>query len=153
MLTKFQKVKETILITILNVLLPTVDILTDLISITKLYTGTETHIDCDERSEVITYLGDFDDNSSLDIETWYEGRRMCLENSSSEGSTFNIHPIWATSLLVPFLLNYLVTWSIWWNIDKSKTKTWIAPLLSVFPQVRTHPSAFPNKDLYFRCKL
>ena len=153
MLTKFQKVKEIILITILNVLLPTVDILTDLISITKLYAGTETHIDCDERSEVITYWSDFDDNSSLEIESWYEGRRRCLENSSSDGLTFNTHPIWATSLLVPFLLNYLVTWSIWWNIDKSKTKTWIAPLLSVFPQVRTHPSAFPNKDLYFRCKL
>ena len=141
------------LITILNVLLPTVDILTDLISITKLYTGIETHIDCDERSEVITYLGDFDDNSSLEIKTWYEGRRMCLANSSSEGLTFNIHPIWATSLLVPFLLNYLVTWFIWWSVDKGKTITWIAPLLCVFPQVKTHPSAFSHKDLYFRCKL
>ena len=136
MLTKFQKVKESILITILNVLLPTVDILTDLISITKLYTGTETHIDCDERSEVITHLSDFDDDDNLiSIQAWYEGRRKCLENSSSSESTFNSHPIWATSLLVPFLLSYLVTWFIWWSVDKSKTITWIAPLLSVYPQV------------------
>jgi len=137
MLTKFQKVKESILITILNVLLPTVDILTDLISITKLYTVTETHIDCDERSEVITHLSDFDDDDNLiSIQAWYEGRRKCLENSSSSESTFNSHPIWATSLLVPFLLSYLVTWFIWWSVDKSKTITWIAPLLSVYPQVQ-----------------
>ena len=139
MLTKFQKVKESILITILNVLLPTVDILTDLISITKLYTGTETHIDCDERSEVITHFSDFDDDDSqTPIQTWIEGRRKCLENSSSEGLTFTSHPIWATSLLVPFLLNYLVTWFIWWSVDKRKTVSWIAPLLSVYPQVKLH---------------
>ena len=40
MLSTFQKVKETLLLTILNVALPTVDIFTDLISITKLYIGT-----------------------------------------------------------------------------------------------------------------
>ena len=125
------------MITILNVLLPTVDILTDLISITKLYTGTETHIDCDESSEVILYLSDYDDDSNSTIITpvWYEGRIKCLENSSLEGLTFKPHPRWATSLLVPFLLNYLLTWSIWWSIDKRKTITWIAPLLSVYPQV------------------
>lgn len=153
MLTRFQKAKETILITILNILLPTVDILTDLISITKLYTGIESHTDCDDRSEVITHFSDFgDDYNQTPIQTWIEGRRRCLENSSSEGLTFTSHPIWATSLLVPFLLNYLVTWFIWWSLDKKKTIIWIAPLLSVYPQVRTYLSAFPREDLYFRCK-
>ena len=52
MLTTFQKVKETVLLTILNVSLPTVDIFTDLISIIKFYIGTLTHTDCDEKSEL-----------------------------------------------------------------------------------------------------
>ena len=56
MLTKLQKVKESLLVTILNVALPTADILTDLMSITKFYIGTETHTDCDEKSELIPFV-------------------------------------------------------------------------------------------------
>ena len=131
MLTTFLKVKETLLLTFLNVLLPTVDIFTDQISITKLYIGTLTHADCDEKSELEPFGLD-----SSDYASWSDAKSICIANSSTEGLHHTRHPIWATSLLVPFLINYLTTWAIWWSIDKRKTISWIAPLLSVYPQVR-----------------
>ena len=140
MLTKFQKVKETLLITILNVALPTADIFTDLISITKLYIGTETHADCDEKSELIPFVDNYKRAARVRLDDlWIDAKRKCIDESPVDGLYYNPHPIWATSLMVPFLINYLVTWFIWWNVDKKKTTSWIAPLLSVYPQVRPHP--------------
>ena len=135
MLTTFQKVKETLLLTIFNIALPTVDIFTDLISIIKFYIGTLAHADCDEKSELEPFGFGF-----WDYANWTDAKSKCIENSSSEGLYYNRHPIWATSLLVPFLINYITTWFIWWSVDKRKTVTWIAPLLSVYPQVRTNHS-------------
>ena len=134
MLTTFQKVKETLLLTFLNVLLPTVDIFTDQISITKLYIGTLSHIDCDEENELWPFvkLG-----FTSQYPFWRNAPNKCIANRSVEGLYYNRHPIWATSLLAPVLINYLTTWVIWWSIDKRKTISWIAPLLSVYPQVRS----------------
>ena len=129
MLTKFQKVKESVLLTILNVILPTVDIFTDLITTSKLFEGTESHDNCDQKSE----LAPFATNNTY---LWVDAKRMCIENSPAEGLYYTRHPVWATSLFVPFLINYLVTWVIWWSVDKRKTISWIAVLLSVYPQVR-----------------
>ena len=135
MLTLFQKVKETLVLTFLNVVLPTVDIFTDQISITKLFIGTLTHSACDERRELVPFgLPSNAHSGSLDL--WYDAKSICIANSSAEGLYYNRHPIFATSLLVPFLINYLTTWVIWWSIDKRKAISWIAPLLSVYPQVR-----------------
>ena len=131
MLTTFQKVKETLLLTFLNVLLPTVDIFTDQISITKLYIGTLAHVDCDEKRELEPFR-----LRGYAIDSWGDAKSKCIANSSTEGLYHIRHPIWATSLLVPFLINYLTTWAIWWSIDKRKAISWIAPLLSVYPQVR-----------------
>ena len=137
MLTTFQKVKETLLLTFLNVLLPTVDIFTDQISITKLYIGTLAHVDCDEWSEL---------EPTATYAEWSDAKSKCIARSSTEGLYHIRHPIWATSLLVPFLINYLTTWAIWWSIDKRKTISWIAPLLSVYPQVR-----FSYQTVIYRC--
>ena len=111
MLTTFQKVKETVLLAILNVALPTVDIFTDLISITQLYIGTLTHTDCDEKSE-LEQFGFPSSHFNNEYALWSDARSKCIENSSAEGLV-NRHPIWATSLLVPYLINYLTTWFIW----------------------------------------
>ena len=134
MLTTFQK---TLLLTIFNVALPTVDIFTDLISIAKLYIGTLTHTECDEKSELERYGLPYSYAPNGLYDMWSVVKSKCIENSSAEGLYYNRHPIWATSLLVPFLINYLTTWFIWWSIDKRKTISWIAPLLSVYTQVRT----------------
>ena len=127
MLTTFQKIKETILITILNVLLPSVDIFTDLGSVIKLYIGIKTHPDCDEWINELSTYGN----------SWTVAKENCIENSSAEGIIYVSQAGWATALFVPFLVNYVTTWIVWWSVDKKKTISWVAPLLSVYPQVRT----------------
>ena len=142
MLTTFQKVKESLLLTILNVALPTLDIFTDLISVTKFYIPTLSHNDCDNEPELTPYLQDGREIWQVsNSEIWIDAKMRCIGNSSAEGRYYNNHPMWATSLLVPFLINYLTTWVIWWSIDKRKTISWIAPLLSVYPQVKPIPTS------------
>ena len=41
---------------------------------------------------------------------------------------------WGTLMLLPFLLNYLICWYVWVTTDKRKVLTWVAPLLSFYPQ-------------------
>ena len=62
-------------------------------------------------------------------------KEKCIANSTAEGIYYISQPVWATALLVPFLINYFTTWIVWWSVDKRKTASWIAPLLSVYPQV------------------
>ena len=53
--------------------------------------------------------------------------------------------------LVTWVVYYLVTWVVWWSVDKRKSITWIAPLLSVYPQVtpisKTLPEAQRTQDI------
>ena len=37
-------------------------------------------------------------------------------------------------MLLPFLLNYLISWYVWAITDKRKAVTWVAALLSFYPQ-------------------
>ena len=46
------------------------------------------------------------------------------------------HLNYATFLLVPFLLNYILTWINWSRIDEQKLMTWVACLLGCYPQVK-----------------
>ena len=131
MLTTIQKVKETLLLTLLNVVLPTVDMSTDMGTIIKLFIGSLSHVECDETSELEPYASSL----PLTVFTWNNAQMDCVANNSYEGRFFNSHPTWAILPLVCFLINYLTTWVIWWNIDKSKCTSWVAPLLSVYPQV------------------
>ena len=47
----------------------------------------------------------------------------------------NKHYFWASSLLVPFLANYILSWTAWFNSEKQKKFTWIAALLGCYPQL------------------
>ena len=48
----------------------------------------------------------------------------------------NGHPKWATSLLIPFLFNYLLSWRAWYLKEKENKKyTWIFALLGCYPQL------------------
>ena len=44
-------------------------------------------------------------------------------------------PKWATSLLVPFLVNYALCWIAWFTTEKQKKLSWIAALLGCYPQL------------------
>ena len=48
--------------------------------------------------------------------------------------TFTPHYGWGTMMLLPFLLNYLICWYAWVTTDKRKAVSWIAALLSFYPQ-------------------
>lgn len=45
------------------------------------------------------------------------------------------HYMWATSLLLPFLINYTLCWFAWFNYERQKKLSWIAPLLGCYPQL------------------
>merc|ERR1711936_991115 len=46
------------------------------------------------------------------------------------------HPKWAIALLVPFLLNYFLSWLAWARTDKNKLKTFLWPALNPYSQYR-----------------
>ena len=48
---------------------------------------------------------------------------------------YNGHPKWASSLLVPFLVNYTLCWIAWFTTEKQRKFTWIAALLGCYPQL------------------
>jgi hypothetical protein len=86
MLSTWEKVKETMLLLPLNIILPSADVYSDLYLIAKLIISG--------------------------------------------------HKLFAGLLFLPFALNYLLTWGIWWRIDKRKKVSWIAVALACYPQFR-----------------
>ena len=95
-ITVWTKIKTIVTMLVFNILLPTLDIYSDLSLIIKLYIGTP----CDH-CEVVN------------------------------------HPKFATALLIPFLLNYTLSFITWYNLNENseqKKHTFIFPLLNIYPQ-------------------
>ena len=105
MLTTSQKIRESLLLTTLNILLPSADVYTDVYFIVRLNLGRP-----------LIYIGR--DTRNISANSLYQVR----------------HPNWAALLLGPCLINYALCWFAWYNTDKRKAFTWIAPLLSAYPQ-------------------
>ena len=65
-----------------------------------------------------------------------EERICCYYDDSVPLSnlTYTPHYVWGTLMLLPFLLNYLICWYVWATTDKRKAVTWVAALLSFYPQ-------------------
>ena len=106
--------KEALLLGVLNVGLPTVDVYSDIRLTAKLYTTTVT----------------------TDESSWVNGT---LEYSYT---TSTGHPIFATSLLIPCIINYAFGWRAWYYGDMKKQDnqqrrkfTWIFALLGCYPQL------------------
>ena len=120
-----QKIKETIVLSVINIALPSVDVYSDLGVIIKFYVGNRRNSFCDK-----IYGEDFQD--------WdhYHERLDCYYNYSLPASnvTYTPHYGWGSMMLVPFLVNYLITWYVWATTDKRKAVTWVAALLSFYPQ-------------------
>ena len=47
----------------------------------------------------------------------------------------NEHYIYATSLLIPFFINYALGWRAWYKSKRQKKYTWIFALLASYPQL------------------
>ena len=99
--------RETLVLGSLNVALPTVDVYSDIALAVKLYSNT--------REEYVTYIDE--------TNTW-------VTIPVPDG-----HPIWATVLLIPFLVNYLLGWRAWYYKEtQNKKYTWTFALLGCYPQ-------------------
>jgi len=114
-----EKIKEIVLLLLLNVILPSVDVYSDIGLILKFYVkGSRSDSFCD-----------------AEYGWWQlEERLDCYDNHPASSVTYTLHPNWGTMMLLPFLLNYLICWYVWATTDKRKTVTWVAALLSFHPQ-------------------
>ena len=105
--------KETLIHGTLNVGLPTFDMYSDIALTIKLYTTPTT----------TTHWTQYDNG------TW-----------SNSTTTSYGHPIYATCIFIPFLINYVLGWRAWYYdiMKKScnrKKYTWIFALLGCYPQL------------------
>ena len=110
-----EKIKETVVISLLNVALPSVDIYSDIAVMLNFYVGSRINPYCDENRI-----------------SWDAERINCYYDDSVPTSDviYTPHYGWGTMMLLPFLLNYLICWYVWFTTDKRKAVTWIVALLS-----------------------
>ena len=75
-------------------------------------------------------------SSEKTIEHFEGFDETCLDGITEEQLKYDYHRYWATILLVPFLLNYLSGWYIWYQLDERKAYTWPVPLVALYLQMR-----------------
>ena len=114
------KIKETIILILLNIALPSVDVYSDIGLILKFYVkGSRSNPDCDQKYPGYNQI---------------EERLDCYDNLPISNLTYTSHHNWGTMMLLPFLLNYLICWYVWATTDKRKAFTWVATLVCFYPQ-------------------
>ena len=117
--------KIILILLVLNIALPTLDTVTDINLVVKLYRGAH-------------YCG-----SDPDDPYHYEDMTKCYEDPvsycSNDENNLNVcywksHPKMATAMLTPFLLNYIVCFITFLRKEKNKKFTFIFALLNIYPQ-------------------
>ena len=105
------EVASILTVLVLNIFLPTLDTYTDISLVTKLYNGTMVLYNrgTKRNREKMTYVPDYE-------------------------SEIVSHPVYASVLLVPFLLNYVACWYAFYREARYKKYTFIFPLLNLYPQ-------------------
>ena len=111
--------KETILLVLLSIILPSFDVYSDLALIVKFYIGSRYNPYCDQEFQ----------SGGIELFDCHYDNTVPTTNL-----TYTPHHAWGTMMLVPFLLNYLICWYVWATTDKRKAVTWVAVLLGFFPQ-------------------
>ena len=48
---------------------------------------------------------------------------------------FETHPKFGISMMIPYLLNYLICFLTWWRLDKKRKKTFFFPLINMYAQL------------------
>ena len=106
MLNTSDKIKETIMLTLLNVALPSVDVYSDIALVVNFLIGSRKNPYCD-----VLYP---EDNYN-DLYLWQRDRLKCYYNDSmpTTNVTNTSHYGWAAMMFVPFLFNYLICWYVW----------------------------------------
>ena len=123
------KLKMILRIMLLNIVLPTVDVFTDLLMTIKLFTGG---YDCSSQ-------GDYEDYDKCLNVTDHD---LYCSSNNNPACYRETHPKFGTALLIPFLLSYIACFLTWARLNKNKKKTFIFPLLNIYPQFgkKTSPS-------------
>jgi len=111
-----EKIKETVSLGLLNVVLPSITVFSALALAIRLYwDGNDNYIPFGIDLRTVTV--DFDTENDIYTQFGRYGQYAC-----------------GTMVLVPLLLNYLICWYIWATTDKRKSYTWVAALLGFYPQ-------------------
>ena len=118
------EVKTILIIVVLNIILPTLDTLTDINLIYKLYRGAQ-YCDYDD------YHREYDDYKKCEKDPVV----YCSNAENNQTACrFSSHPKMATAMLTPFLLNYFVCFITFFRKEKNKKYTFIFALLNIYPQ-------------------
>ena len=119
------EVASILTVLVLNIFLPTLDTFTDIKLVTKLYIGAPKYA------------------------KWNHETQRREPDYESEIVT---HPVYASVLLVPFLLNYVACWYTFYREARYKKYTFIFPLLNLYPQFGKTNISMDNNlpDYYFR---
>ena len=104
------EMKTILVVLVLNILLPTLDTVTDFNLVYKLYRGAEAE--------------------------YYRGR-------------WETHPVMATAMLLPFLLNYVVCLITFFRRETNRRFTFIFPLLNIYPQFGENHHIKRNQRNYY----
>lgn len=169
-----EMIKESVLLYVLNVVLPSLDVYSDLAIIAVFYTGSRENPFCQDFFQTFQEwyyaVNQYQINDAQDMDDLTESEQVFIEadlqakwqNYTSYYPQFSKltpwrgwefesrcnyddsiptsdliytpHYGWGTLMLLPFLLNYLICWYIWATNDMSKLVSWVAPLLSFYPQ-------------------
>ena len=117
-------IKETIILGLLNVSLPSLDVYSDAALMISFYVGSRVNPYCDQKYECR-----YSRYSCVEKYKCYYDNNVPLSNL-----TYTPHYGWGTLMLLPFLLNYLICWYAWATTDKRKAVTWVTALLGFYPQ-------------------
>ena len=125
-----QKIKEILILSVFNILLPSADVYSDLYQAGRLYLGSP-YFKCETWLDDLVYL---DCIECLSVH--YRGTSNCMWSHRNHVDMEVIKfPIFASLLIAPFLLNYILCWIAWYRLEKQKRRTWIAPLFACYPQL------------------
>ena len=103
------KLKMILRILLLNIVLPTVDVFTDLLMTIKLFTGG---YDCSSQ-------GDYEDyDKCLNV----TDRDLYCSSNNNPACHRETHPKFGAALLIPFLLSYIACFLTWARLNKNKIK-------------------------------
>ena len=110
-------VKDSVALILFSIGLATADVFTDLKTITYLY---------------FYVPKEFIDQDGSVCTKW--DRNFTAGHCVPSG--YGGHPKFATALLVPFLLNYILSWLAWARLEKYRLRTFLWPALNLYPQYR-----------------
>ena len=133
-MTITQKLKTVTPTVLLCILLPVFDVFLDLRLVILLFLGGftcfnwwEVYRSCSR--DPTSYCTDPTTNHGVCVET-DDGFR-CKDQKDVCGYE-DLHKLYATMLLIPFLLNYIISFSVWWKLDNNKKFSFIFALLNLY---------------------